>query len=110
MGGFTNYLLRDAPEPHQPFRRPARGGGFALARYIGHRFANFADYHGSMKDEILQPYPGTNASPEEIFALAAEYHSAADALIPKGRPREPISRAPARLCAIQAIDTNPLNH
>jgi len=57
-----------------------------------------------MKDEIATPYPGTNASPAEIFALAAEYHSAADDLSQKGRPRQPISRAPARLCAIHAIE------
>jgi hypothetical protein len=57
-----------------------------------------------MKDEISKPYPGTNACAAEIFALAAEYHVAAEALILKGRPRQPISRAPARLCAIHAIE------
>ena len=57
-----------------------------------------------MKDEIIKPYPGTNAGPSEIFALATEYHSAAEALILRGRPRQPISRAPARLCAIHAIE------
>ena len=57
-----------------------------------------------MKDENSKPYPGTNACAAEIFALAAEYHEAAEALILKGRPRQPISRAPARLCAIHAIE------
>jgi hypothetical protein len=57
-----------------------------------------------MKDEIPKPFPGATASASEIFALAAEYHAAADCLILKGRPRQPISRAPARLCAIHAIE------
>ncbi len=57
-----------------------------------------------MKDEISKPYPGTNAGPPEIFALAAEYHSAAEILNLEGRPQQPISRAPARLCAIHAIE------
>lgn len=57
-----------------------------------------------MKDDPTKSYPGANACPAEIFALAAEYHSAADALLLKGRPRELISRAPARLCAIHAIE------
>lgn len=57
-----------------------------------------------MKDEIADTYPGTDAAPADIFALAAEYHAAAEDLIRKGRPREPISRAPARLCAIHAIE------
>ena len=57
-----------------------------------------------MKDLHPKPYPGATASASEIFALAAEYHSAAEALILKGRPRQPISRAPARLCAIHAIE------
>ncbi|WP_371054340.1 hypothetical protein [Rhodosalinus sp. K401] len=57
-----------------------------------------------MKDGISRPYPGTNANPAEIFALAAEYHSAAEDLIRKGQPRQPMSRAPAQLCAIHAIE------
>lgn len=57
-----------------------------------------------MKDDAIKSYPGANAGPAEIYALVAEYHSAADALLLKGRPREPISRAPARLCAIHAIE------
>lgn len=57
-----------------------------------------------MKHEIPKPYPGSNASPAEVLALAAEYHSAAEDLVLKGRPRQPMSRAPARLCAIHAIE------
>ncbi len=62
------------------------------------------DHAVIMKDEISQPYPGATASASQVFALAAEYHAAAEFLILKGRPRQPISRAPARLCAIHAIE------
>ncbi|WP_397544793.1 hypothetical protein, partial [Roseovarius salis] len=75
-----------------------------MTSYVGQIFVDFASHEGWMKDEIASTYPGTNASPLEIFALAAEYHSAAEGLILKGRPRQPISRAPARLCAIHAIE------
>lgn len=57
-----------------------------------------------MKDEVSNPYPGANATPVEIFALAVEYHSAAEALVANCRKREPVSRAPTRLCAIHAIE------
>jgi hypothetical protein len=49
-------------------------------------------------------YPGAQAGPEEILALAEEYRRAATSLLPQGRKGEPISRAPARLCAIHAIE------
>ena len=80
------------------------GGGFAVTCQAGQRFANIVSHDGSMKDEISKPYPGSNARPAEVFALAAEYHSAAEALLPRARQRQPISRAPARLCAIHAIE------
>lgn len=35
-----------------------------------------------MKDEISDPYPGTNACATEISALAAEYNAAAETLLP----------------------------
>lgn len=57
-----------------------------------------------MNDENPKPYPGAAASASEILALAAEYHASAEALMLNGRPREPISRAPAGLCAIHAIE------
>jgi hypothetical protein len=57
-----------------------------------------------MNDQSSKPYPGATASAADILALAAEYHSSAKALILNGRPRKPISRAPARLCAIHAIE------
>jgi hypothetical protein len=37
-------------------------------------------------------------------ALADEYLLAAELLMQRGRPGEPLSRAPARLCAIHAIE------
>ena len=49
-------------------------------------------------------YPGADATPEDVLALAEEYRRAAVALLPHGRKGEPISRAPARLCAIHAIE------
>ena len=50
------------------------------------------------------PYPGTEAGPEDILALAEEYRRAAAALLALGRKGDPISRAPARLCAIHASE------
>lgn len=49
-------------------------------------------------------YPGEAASPSEVFALAEEYRLAAQSLVKMGRPRQPLSRAPGRLCAIHAIE------
>ena len=39
-----------------------------------------------------------------MLALAHEYRRAAEALLPTGRRRAPLSRAPYRLIAIQAIE------
>lgn len=55
-----------------------------------------------MKDEAS--YPGELASPSDVYALAEEYRKAAHALSPLGVRREPLSRAPMRLLAIQAIE------
>ncbi|WP_299360343.1 hypothetical protein [uncultured Paracoccus sp.] len=57
-----------------------------------------------MMDALPRPYPGTNAAPAEIFALATEYHTAAEALLGKARAQQRISHAPARLCAVHAIE------
>lgn len=49
-------------------------------------------------------YPGECASPCDVLALADEYRRAAEALLPTGRRRAPLSRAPYRLLAIHAIE------
>lgn len=49
-------------------------------------------------------YPGDTASPCDVLALADEYRRAAEALLPIGRRRAPLSRAPYRLLAIHAIE------
>jgi len=58
----------------------------------------------TMKDLEIQTYPGSNATPAEFVALADEYYSCAEVLMQRGKPRVAISRAPARLCAIHAIE------
>ena len=57
-----------------------------------------------MKDLEIQTYPGSNATPAEFVALADEYFSCAEMLMPRGKPQVASSRAPARLCAIHAIE------
>ena len=49
-------------------------------------------------------YPGEEATPAQLLMLAAEYRTAAEALSPKGRPKEPLSRWPYRLLAIHSIE------
>ena len=49
-------------------------------------------------------YPGSCASAEEVVYLATEYHQAAHTLLQNARKGKPFSRAPARLCAIHAIE------
>ncbi len=49
-------------------------------------------------------YPGETASAGDVLALAEEYRRAAEALLPIGRKRSPLSRAPYRLVAIHAIE------
>jgi len=49
-------------------------------------------------------YPGESASPCDVLALAHEYRRAAEALLPAGRRRAPMSRAPYRLLAIHALE------
>jgi len=45
-----------------------------------------------------------DCTPEQIAMLAAEYRKAAHTLLAQGRQGEPLSRAPARLSAIHAIE------
>lgn len=49
-------------------------------------------------------YPGETATPAQILLLADEYRIAAEALLSIGRRGVPLSRAPYRLVAIQAIE------
>jgi HEPN domain-containing protein len=49
-------------------------------------------------------YPGSSASVEEIVHLAREYQMAARTLLLNARRGKPLSSAPARLCAIHAIE------
>lgn len=57
-----------------------------------------------MAAEAQEPYPGAAAHACDVLALAHEYRRAADALLPTGRRRSPLSRAPYRLVAIHAIE------
>ncbi|WP_448662853.1 hypothetical protein ACG3SL_19815 [Sphingomonas sp. CJ20] len=61
-------------------------------------------YADAMSAEGQKLYPGEAASPAEVLALAHEYRRAAEALLPIGRRRSPLSRAPYRLIAIHAIE------
>ena len=49
-------------------------------------------------------YPGEQATPQQVLALADEYRLAANNLLPLGRPGKPLSRAPYRLAAFHAIE------
>lgn len=49
-------------------------------------------------------YPGENASPQLMLALAREYRRAAEELIATGRRKGPLSRAPSRFVAIHAVE------
>jgi hypothetical protein len=53
---------------------------------------------------VEQKYPGELASPQQIQELAEEYHRAANQLLTLGRPGKPLTRAPFRLSALQAIE------
>ena len=48
--------------------------------------------------------PGDEATPQQVLELAHAYRLAAGVLLPTGRRRKPLSRAPYRLTAIQAIE------
>jgi hypothetical protein len=49
-------------------------------------------------------YPGQSATPVQILQLAEEYRQAAQVLMRLGRRGAPLSWAPCRLTAIQAIE------
>ena len=57
-----------------------------------------------MSIEGQKIYPGENATALQVLALADEYRKAAETLLPTGRRGKPLSRAPYRLVAIQAIE------
>jgi len=57
-----------------------------------------------MNNAAPQPYPGDFASPQQVRQLADEYRRAAHLLAGQVRRREPLSRAPFRLSALQAIE------
>ncbi len=50
------------------------------------------------------PYPGTEATIEDVLELADAYYCAATALFPNAQKGAPLSYAPARLCSIHAIE------
>lgn len=50
------------------------------------------------------PYPGSTASVTEIVELAHEYYNAAMELFKRAQKETPLSYAPARFCAIHAIE------
>ena len=49
-------------------------------------------------------HPGAVATPSQVLSLAEEYRQAAHALLPTGRRRQPLSRAPYRLVAIHSLE------
>ena len=49
-------------------------------------------------------YPGEDATALQVLMLADEYRKAAETLLPTGKRGKPLSRAPYRLVAIQAIE------
>ena len=52
----------------------------------------------------LPDYPGQSATARQILQLAEEYRKAAKLLVQQGRRGAPLSWAPCRLSAIQAIE------
>lgn len=53
---------------------------------------------------LSRPYPGSQASVDEIIDLANAYYSAAITLLETGESLQPMSYAPARMCALHAIE------
>lgn len=57
-----------------------------------------------MSIEGTRSYPGEGANPSQILLLADEYRTAAESLRLVGRRGAPLSSAPYRFLAIQAIE------
>jgi hypothetical protein len=57
-----------------------------------------------MSAEGQKFYPGEEATPKQLLRLAAEYRQAAEALLPVGRRKAPLSRWPYRLVAIHSVE------
>src|SRR3954451_1404656 len=57
-----------------------------------------------MSVEGQKIYPGDDATAPQVLMLADEYRKAANTLLPTGHRGRPLSRAPYRLVAIQAIE------
>lgn len=51
-----------------------------------------------------KPYPGDGSTPENTQLLADEYRKAAQSLLPTLKKQTPLTSAPFRLVAIQAIE------
>lgn len=49
-------------------------------------------------------YPGSEATVEQFIGLADEYHAVAHALLSQVKRKSSLSSAPARLCAIHAVE------
>jgi len=56
------------------------------------------------KIAAINPYPGSTASAVELIRLADTYLDAATQLMNSACKKRPLSYAPARLCAIHAIE------
>lgn len=52
----------------------------------------------------MADYPGSAVHPSDVIALADEYRTAALHLLSKGQKGKPLTRTPARLCAVHAIE------
>lgn len=57
-----------------------------------------------MAPALQKDYPGQSATALQVFQLAREYHTAAKSLVQQGRRGVPLSWAPCRFSAIQAIE------
>lgn len=65
----------------------------------------FAVQEASNSQSNSVSYPGTEASVGTLLNLADAYWDAAHRLLPQMQKGQPVSSAPARLCAIHAVET-----
>jgi hypothetical protein len=83
-------------------RQPLKPRQLLLKQYISnYPSSGLAD---STMPEAKVPFPGELATPLQIFELAETYRSATLLLGAQGRAGNPLSRAPYRLAAMQAIE------